>query len=203
MNREDFEIITKGTISDLVSWASLYLRVVLPNEKVVLVGHDEVLGDGIESAVDYLVKVVYFGPNEIKPCIDLTVIDFDETTAYIRYSPAGYAPRPFGLNWQGGVGPYIKCICGKLLKEQVAVLPNPGLFSTGTQFRSSANPGHSGTGFFGGFDNFYVFWGRGFIGAFSLRKADAFYPVFRVAAYGLRKYSKPLDIEFREWKITG
>lgn len=72
----------------------------------------------------------------------------------------------------------------ELAEPGFVVLPNPGLFSTGTQFRSSANPRHSGTGFFGGF----VFWERGFIGAFNLRKADAFYPGVHVAAYGLRKY---------------
>ena len=74
----------------------------------------------------------------------------------------------------------------ELTEPGFVVLPNPGLFSIGTQFRSSANPSHSGTGFFGGFDDF-MFSGACFIGAFNLGKADDFYPVFRVASCGLRK----------------
>ena len=69
MTKEEFEMITRGALNDLVGWASLYLRQVLPRDKIILISHDGSLIEGLEAATKYLVNSVYLGPEEIKPCI--------------------------------------------------------------------------------------------------------------------------------------
>ncbi len=118
MNREEFEILTRGNLSEIVSWASLYLRQVLPRENVKLINYDSVLAETTDDAVDYLVNAVYKKEDDIKPCIDLVVVDFDDTTVTIKYMGTGHAGKPFGLNWTGTAGPYIKAIDGKLLDSK-------------------------------------------------------------------------------------
>jgi hypothetical protein len=118
MNRSDFEILTRGAIAEIISWASLYLCQVLPNENIRLISYDSVLAETTDEAVEYLVSAVFRDEDDIKPCIDLVVIDFDDTTVTIMYMGTGHSGKPFGLNWTGTAGPYIKAIDGKLLQSK-------------------------------------------------------------------------------------
>lgn len=118
MTKKEFTIITQGALNEIVSWASLYLRVVLPRENIRLVGYNEELTSSTEESVEFLVNKTYNGPNDIKPCVDLVVVDFDDVTVTLRYMPSGYSGKEFGLNWTDTAGPYIKMIDQKLLDSR-------------------------------------------------------------------------------------
>ena len=118
MTRDDFTIFTKGYIAELISWAELYLRQTLPKDNVRLISYESELADGIDNVVDYLVSYTYESEESIKPCVDLSVCDFDDHTVSILFMPTGYSGQPFGLNWTGKPGPYIKTIDMKLIKSK-------------------------------------------------------------------------------------
>lgn len=118
MTRDEFKLFTQGFLSDLISWAEVYLRTKLPRENIELVAHQKVLAIGKENVVNFLLENVYLAENKIIPCVDLIVQDFDSTTVTIRYLPSGYNGGEFGINWNGAAGPYIKMIGMRLVEER-------------------------------------------------------------------------------------
>ena len=117
MTRDEFFILTKGSLQEALDKASLMIGVTLPNENIILVSSTSVLARGWEDACNFLVLNMYFGENKIKPCADLVVSKIEKGTTYIEVFIANYEPVPFALNWSNGVGPYIKAVSQKLLTE--------------------------------------------------------------------------------------
>ena len=117
MTRTEFYILTKGSIQEAIDKASIMIGQTLPNENVSLISPTSVLANGWEDCCNFLVSHMYHGENEIKPCADLVVQDFNENTTFFKLFIADYNPGPLGLNWKNGVGPYIKAVNQKLLPK--------------------------------------------------------------------------------------
>ena len=117
MTLGEFQIFTKGALNDLLVYASIVLEHQLPRENIRLMYFQKVLAEGWDESVDFLVSNTYFSENEIKPCVDLTVYSFDETTTTVWITISAHAPRPFGLNWNGTAGPFIKLVNNSLIQK--------------------------------------------------------------------------------------
>ncbi len=118
LTKDEFKIFTEGFLSDLVAWAEIYLRRMLPRDNIQLIGHDEVLATGKENVVNFLTEQTYLSENKIKPCADLVFENFDSTMVIVKYIPSGHEAREFGINWNGSAGPYIKMINMHLVNQR-------------------------------------------------------------------------------------
>ena len=117
MTRDEFELIIKGSIKEAIDRVSLQTKVTLPSDNIKLVSGDNVLAKNIEQAVTFISENMYFSENEIKPCADLIVKSFTADYTVINLFIANYEPRPYCLNWAGGVGPFIKGVYQSLLDD--------------------------------------------------------------------------------------
>lgn len=66
------------------------------------------VSDGI---VDHIVERVFVDEDHIYPCVDIGVADtLADGSLLIVGSVAGYAPRRFGPNWTGRMGPFVHVV---------------------------------------------------------------------------------------------
>jgi hypothetical protein len=73
--------------------------------------------------VDAIVDRVYVSEDAIYPCVDLGVGDLlDDGTPLVVANVAGYPPKPFGENWTGRPGPFIRIIGGRFMSKVNAQL---------------------------------------------------------------------------------
>jgi hypothetical protein len=73
-----------------------------------------------ENIAECIVQRVYVDEEHIYPCVDIGVGDLlDDGSLLVVASVAGYAPRPFGKNWTGLDGPYVR-IVGQAFLERMA-----------------------------------------------------------------------------------
>jgi len=115
MTEMEFSIITRGSLREAIDKASIQIGKQLPTESIKLISLSETLAEGWEDTTNYLVGKMYHGEEQILPCADLVVDSFEEKTTTIRLFIASYPAKPFGLNWNGGVGPYLKMVNSELL----------------------------------------------------------------------------------------
>ncbi|MCG7563482.1 MULTISPECIES: hypothetical protein [Pseudoalteromonas] len=115
MTEMEFSIITRGSLREAIDKASIQIGKQLPTENIRLISLSGTLAEGWEETTNYLVEKMYHGEEAILPCADLVVDSFDEGTTTIRLFIAGHPPGAFGLNWNDGVGPYLKMVNAKLL----------------------------------------------------------------------------------------
>lgn len=118
MTEKEFSIITRGSLKEAIDKAGLEIGIELPTQNIRLVSSTATLAEGWEAATDFLVSQMYHGEEEILPCADLVVNSFDKDTTTIKLFIANYPPAPFGLNWNGGIGPYIKMVSAALLAQK-------------------------------------------------------------------------------------
>ena len=68
--------------------------------------------------VETIVNKVFVSDEEIYPCVDLGLIDvLDDETPLLSAGVAGFAPRPFGKNWTGRDGPFVRIIGGAFVRR--------------------------------------------------------------------------------------
>jgi hypothetical protein len=73
--------------------------------------------------VDAIVDRVYVSEDAIYPCVDLGVGDLlDDGTPLVVANVAGYPPKPFGENWTGRPGPFVRIIGGRFMSKVNAQL---------------------------------------------------------------------------------
>jgi len=64
-----------------------------------------------DNVVDHIVDRVFVDEEHIYPCVDIGVGDIlEDGSLLIIGSVAGYAPRPFGPNWTGRMGPFVHVV---------------------------------------------------------------------------------------------
>ena len=119
MNRSDFLEFTTRTLEDIIVLAEEKCGKALPRRFAF-----RWLGRSYpvvtENIPEYIVERVYVDEEHIWPCVDIGVGDLlDDGSLLVVGSVAGYAPRPFGKNWTGRDGPYVR-IVGQPLLERVA-----------------------------------------------------------------------------------
>jgi hypothetical protein len=68
--------------------------------------------------LDAIVDRVYVSEDAIYPCVDLGVGDLlDDGTPLVVANVAGYPPKPFGENWTGRPGPFVRIIGGRFMSK--------------------------------------------------------------------------------------
>jgi hypothetical protein len=68
--------------------------------------------------VDAIVDRVFVSEGAIYPCVDMGVGDLlDDGTPLIVASIAGFPPRPFGDNWTGRPGPFVRIIGARFVAK--------------------------------------------------------------------------------------
>lgn len=132
MTRQDFARFTGETLEDVILLAEQKCGKTLPRRYVFRwLGRAQPLI--VDDVVQHIVDRVFVDEEHIYPCVDLGVGDLlEDGSLLIVGSVAGYPPRPFGENWTGREGPFIR-IVGAPLLNRVAGKPvkssTDGIFS--------------------------------------------------------------------------
>ena len=117
MNREDFAAFVARTLDDVIQLAEEKCGTEL-SRKIAFrwLGRSHpVVRDNI---VEHIVERVFVDEEHIYPCVDIGVGDvLDDGTLLVVGSVAGYAPRPFGQNWTGRDGPFVRIVGGPFLNK--------------------------------------------------------------------------------------
>ena len=117
MTRAEFTTFVEATLEDVIALAEEQSGKRLSREIAFqwLFSKDEPLRERIVAAI---VDRVYVDENAIYPCVDIGVGDLlDDGTPLIVASVAGYPPRPFGQNWTGRAGPFVRIIGGPFMTK--------------------------------------------------------------------------------------
>jgi len=117
MTRAEFTKFVEDTLEDVIRIAEERSGKRLPRAIAFqwLFSKDELLRLGIVAAI---VDRVYIDENAIYPCVDIGVGDLlEDGTPLIVASVAGYPPRPFGQNWTGRAGPFVRIIGGPFMAK--------------------------------------------------------------------------------------
>lgn len=119
MKRSEFVKFTASTLEDIVVLAEENCGKALPRKLAFRwLGRSNPLVT--ENIAEYIVQRIYVDEEHIYPCVDIGVGDLlDDGSLLVVASVAGYAPRPFGKNWTGRDGPYVR-IVGQALLERIA-----------------------------------------------------------------------------------
>lgn len=117
MNREDFATFVTRMLDDVIQLAEEKCGKELSRKIAFrwLGRSDPVVSENI---VEHIVGRVFIDEEHIFPCVDVGVGDIlEDGTLLIVGSVAGYAPRPFGQNWTGRDGPFIRIVGGPFLNK--------------------------------------------------------------------------------------
>jgi hypothetical protein len=70
------------------------------------------------NVAEHIVERVFVDEEHVYPCVDIGVGDIlEDGSLLIVGSVAGYAPRPFGPNWTGRMGPFVHVVGQPLLNR--------------------------------------------------------------------------------------
>jgi hypothetical protein len=110
MNREDFAALVARTLDDVIQLAEEKCGKELPRKIAFRwLGRSHPVVS--ENIVEHIVERVFVDEEHIFPCVDIGVGDIlEDGTPLIVGSVAGYAPRPFGQNWTGRDGPFVRIV---------------------------------------------------------------------------------------------
>ncbi len=117
MNREDFTAFVARTLDDVIQLAEEKCGKELPR-KIAFRWLGRSYPVVSENIVEHIVERVFVDEEHIFPCVDIGVGDIlEDGTLLIVGSVAGYAPRPFGQNWTGRDGPFVRIVGGPFLNK--------------------------------------------------------------------------------------
>ena len=110
MNREDFAALVARTLDDVIQLAEEKCGKELPRKIAFRwLGRSHPVVS--ENIVEHIVERVSVDEEHIFPSVDIGVGDIlEDGTLLIVGSVAGYAPRPFGQNWTGRDGPFVRIV---------------------------------------------------------------------------------------------
>jgi hypothetical protein len=117
MNREDFAAFVAKTLDDAIQLAEETCGKEL-SRKIAFqwLGRSHAVVS--ENIVEHIVSRVFVDDDHIFPCVDMGVGDVLENgTLLIVGSVAGYTPRPFGRNWTGRDGPFVRIVGAPFLNK--------------------------------------------------------------------------------------
>src|SRR5258707_1336522 len=110
MNREDFAGFVARTFDDVIRFPEEKCGKELSRKIAFrwLGGSHSVVSENI---VEHIVERIFVDEDHIYPCVDIGVGDvLEDSTLLIVGSVAGYALRPFGQNWTGRDGPFVRIV---------------------------------------------------------------------------------------------
>jgi len=110
MNREDFAALVARMLDDVIQLAEEKCGKEL-QRKIAFrwLGRSHPVVS--ENIVEHIVERVSVDEEHIFPSVDIGVGDIlEDGTPLIVGSVAGYAPRPFGQNWTGRDGPFVRIV---------------------------------------------------------------------------------------------
>ena len=117
MNREDFGAFVAKTLDDVIQLAEEKCGKEL-SRKIPFrwLGRSHPVVS--ENIVEHVVSRVFVDDEHIFPCVDIGVGDvLEDGTLLIVGNVAGYAARPFGRNWTGRDGPFVRIVGGPFLNK--------------------------------------------------------------------------------------
>jgi hypothetical protein len=110
MKREEFADFVEHTIEEVICLAEEKSGKTLPRKcafRWLGRSHPTVS----DNLVDYIVERVFVDEEHIYPCVDIGVGDIlEDGSLLIVGDVAGYAPRSFGPNWTGRMGPFVHVV---------------------------------------------------------------------------------------------
>jgi len=117
MNREDFATFVARELEEVIRLAEEKCGKELPRKiAFVWLGLSHPIVS--ENIVEHIVERVFVDEEHIFPCVDMGVGDvLEDGTLLIVGSVAGYAPRPFGKNWTGRDGPFVRIVGGPFVNK--------------------------------------------------------------------------------------
>jgi len=122
VTREEFASFVEETLEEVIRLAEQKCGKALPRLYIFKwLGRTQPLIT--QNVVEYIVQRVFVDEEHIYPCVDIGVGDLgDDGSLLIVGNVAGYAPRPFGENWTGRKGPFVR-IVGAALLNRIAGRP--------------------------------------------------------------------------------
>jgi hypothetical protein len=117
MNRGDFGAFVAKTLDDVIQLAEEKCGKEL-SRKIAFrwLGRSHPVVS--ENIVEHVVSRVFVDDEHIFPCVDIGVGDvLEDGTLLIVGNVAGYAARPFGRNWTGRDGPFVRIVGGPFLNK--------------------------------------------------------------------------------------
>lgn len=117
MKREEFAAFVERTIEDVISLTEEKCGKTLQRKYAFRwLGHSH--PTVFDNVVEHIVERVFVDEDHVYPCIDIGVADLlEDGSLLIIGSVAGYAPRPFGPNWTGRMGPFVHVVGQPLLNR--------------------------------------------------------------------------------------
>jgi|SRR5579862_2081107 len=104
MNREDFSAFVARMLEDVIQLAEKECGKEL-SRRIAFRWLDSSHSIVSENIVEHIVERVFVDEEHVFPCVDIGVGDLlEDGTLLIVGIVAGYPPRRFGRNWQGGEG---------------------------------------------------------------------------------------------------
>jgi|SRR5580765_3701044 len=110
MKREEFAAFVESTIEEVISLAEEKCGKTLQRKYAFrwLGRSHPTVSDNV---VEHIVERVFVDEEHVYPCVDIGVGDIlEDGSLLIIGSVAGYAPRPFGPNWTGRMGPFVHVV---------------------------------------------------------------------------------------------
>jgi hypothetical protein len=110
MKREEFAAFVESTVKEVISLAEEKCGKRLQRKyafRWLGRSHPTVSN----NVVEHIVERVFVDEEHVYPCVDIGVGDIlEDGSLLIIGSVAGYAPRPFGPNWTGRMGPFVHVV---------------------------------------------------------------------------------------------
>ncbi len=116
MTREDFNAHVEETIESCIQEAEKRVGQQLPRRYCFnwIAAKTEPVPQ--EQVAEFITEHVYVDSEHIYPCFDIGVADMlDDGRLLVFGYRAGYPPRPWGKNWTGRDGPFVRMIGQKFL----------------------------------------------------------------------------------------
>jgi hypothetical protein len=110
MKREEFAAFVESTVEEVISLAEEKCGKTLQRKYAFrwLGRSHPTVSDNV---VEHIVERVFVDEEHVYPCVDIGVGDIlEDGSLLIVGSVAGYAPRPFGPNWTGRMGPFVHVV---------------------------------------------------------------------------------------------
>lgn len=117
MNREEFQRFVEQTIEEVIQSAEIKSGKKL-TRKILFRWFSQKTEPVSKNISQHITEKVFIDENNIYPCVDIGVGDIlDDETLVVFANIAGYAPKPWGKNWQGKDGPFIHIIGRDFLEK--------------------------------------------------------------------------------------
>jgi hypothetical protein len=117
MTRDQFKVHVAQSIEDSIINLEGKIGVQLPRRLAFCWMHDKLQVYRDKEIVEAITARVFVDAENIYPCVDLGPTKvLEDGSLLLTANRAGYAPRPFQMNWSGREGPFVLIYGGDFVK---------------------------------------------------------------------------------------